>query len=526
MTDITIGKNILENLTTGMYADSKVIYREYVQNACDQIDEAVELEILEKNEGQIDIELDIKNRNVFIRDNATGIKAADFQSQLGDIANSDKTRGESKGFRGIGRLCGLAYCETLVFRTSYVGESDESIMRLDAKKMREILADPVKRDVVQVLDEITKFEKKQADVSEHYFIVELLNINNENSELLSKKKVEEYLSFVAPVPYQAKFIFRTQVYTHAQELDQSIDEYKIFVQGNQIFKGYGTHLYREQNNKKISYDEITGIEFYDFYDNEGELLAWLWYGLCCFEGVIPEKANPMCGIRIRRHNIQIGGNDAIAHLFKEDRGYKYFVGELFAVHRELTPNSQRDYFNENTTRVQFEDAVRKYCYETLHSLYYTASTVRKSFKSIESYTAAVQELTEKTTTGSFINSKEKADLEAKVEAAKAKKEVAERAINKVDKKYTDVDSPAFRVVNKIKGEYEKKKTEQDAKQAEKEIEKYEQSGGEKTKYFTDSLTSLKKSDRKLVAQVIAIVSKHVDQNTIEMIKKDIVEELN
>ena len=28
-----IGKNILENLTTGMYYDSKVIYREYIQNA-------------------------------------------------------------------------------------------------------------------------------------------------------------------------------------------------------------------------------------------------------------------------------------------------------------------------------------------------------------------------------------------------------------------------------------------------------------------------------------------------------------
>ena len=35
-----IGKNILENLTTGMYYDSKVIYREYIQNACDQIDKA------------------------------------------------------------------------------------------------------------------------------------------------------------------------------------------------------------------------------------------------------------------------------------------------------------------------------------------------------------------------------------------------------------------------------------------------------------------------------------------------------
>ena len=37
----TVGKNILDNLTTGMYSDSKVIYREYIQNACDQIDIAI-----------------------------------------------------------------------------------------------------------------------------------------------------------------------------------------------------------------------------------------------------------------------------------------------------------------------------------------------------------------------------------------------------------------------------------------------------------------------------------------------------
>lgn len=36
-----VGKNILDNLTTGMYKDSRVIYREYVQNACDQIDKAI-----------------------------------------------------------------------------------------------------------------------------------------------------------------------------------------------------------------------------------------------------------------------------------------------------------------------------------------------------------------------------------------------------------------------------------------------------------------------------------------------------
>lgn len=42
----TIGKNILDNLTTGMYSDSKVIYREYIQNACDQIDQAEKLGIM------------------------------------------------------------------------------------------------------------------------------------------------------------------------------------------------------------------------------------------------------------------------------------------------------------------------------------------------------------------------------------------------------------------------------------------------------------------------------------------------
>ena len=40
-TEIRIGKNILENLTTGMYPDSRFIYREYIQNAADAIDDAI-----------------------------------------------------------------------------------------------------------------------------------------------------------------------------------------------------------------------------------------------------------------------------------------------------------------------------------------------------------------------------------------------------------------------------------------------------------------------------------------------------
>ena len=119
----TVGKNILDNLTTGMYADSKVIYREYIQNACDQIDIAIREGLLEPKEGLIDIFTDSCKRYISIRDNATGVKSSVFIEDLGDIANSNKEIGKNKGFRGIGRLCGLAYCKTLRFSTSYPGES-------------------------------------------------------------------------------------------------------------------------------------------------------------------------------------------------------------------------------------------------------------------------------------------------------------------------------------------------------------------------------------------------------------------
>ena len=79
MREYIFGANILENLTTGMYQDSKVIYREYIQNACDQIDKAYNIGLLKPNEGRIDIWLDAEKRTVSIEDNATGIGAADFE---------------------------------------------------------------------------------------------------------------------------------------------------------------------------------------------------------------------------------------------------------------------------------------------------------------------------------------------------------------------------------------------------------------------------------------------------------------
>ena len=81
----TVGKNILDNLTTGMYSDSKVIYREYIQNACDQIDIATNIGLLAPHEGSIDIFTDAHKRYISIKDNATGVRSDIFVEDVGII---------------------------------------------------------------------------------------------------------------------------------------------------------------------------------------------------------------------------------------------------------------------------------------------------------------------------------------------------------------------------------------------------------------------------------------------------------
>lgn len=99
----------------------------------------------------------------------------------------------------------------------------------------------------------------------------------------------------------------------------------------------------------------------------------------------------MRGLRVRSGNIQLGNDDVLKDLFKEPRGNYYFVGEVFAASKELIPNSQRDYFNENKMRVLFEDLLREYFFDVLHKLYYEANRVKNDYKRQEEYIAKVAE---------------------------------------------------------------------------------------------------------------------------------------
>lgn len=512
----TVGKNILDNLTTGMYSDSKVIYREYIQNACDQIDLAIKLGILSSDEGYVDIYIDSKKRYISVKDNATGVIAADFIEDVGDIANSNKEIGKNKGFRGIGRLCGLAYCKTLKFTTSYLGECIKSIMTCNAEKMRAMLVENKKYTLDEIWDAIVTYSTENEEKNEHYFEVEMFGINKENTDLLNDKKVRDYLSFVVPVPYKNTFVLRNQVYSYAKSIDYSIDEYCVRVNGSQIFKEYTTKLKEQSGASLKNYDEISRLEFKDFRDTSGKLIAWMWIGLSRFEKQIP-SVNRMRGLRLRSSNIQLGNDDALQFLFKEKRGNYYFVGEVFAVSRELIPNSQRDYFNENETRVLFEDLLRTYFYDVLHKLYYEANRVKNDYKRQEEYLSKISEYHKKEKGQGFVDEEERKKLQYDIDRAKKSAEDARKRLDKLDT--TDPSSPLSEIRKSIGQKYEAEKLKRKAETATITTD-----DDKKKTFITSGMSKLSRSERKLVSKILSIITdiapKDVAEQIIEKIKEE------
>lgn len=59
-----IGKDVIESLTLGMYEDSRFIYREYIQNAADQIDKAIKEGLIKKEEGEIHININKQQKRL------------------------------------------------------------------------------------------------------------------------------------------------------------------------------------------------------------------------------------------------------------------------------------------------------------------------------------------------------------------------------------------------------------------------------------------------------------------------------
>lgn len=210
--NIVIGKHTLESLTSGMYSDPYVVFREYIQNAADSIDDAYKAKLLAKGNDRINISVSPLERLIVIEDNGLGIPADKAEKTLVSIGNSQKTSDNSRGFRGIGRLSALSYCSKLTFETSFAGENTVSKIIIDATKLAELLAfnTDVDISVVEVLDKVYTTEFNSAPADAHYFKVIMEGVDD-SSKLTDCEEVLSYLSQNVPVPYDPKFTWGKEI---------------------------------------------------------------------------------------------------------------------------------------------------------------------------------------------------------------------------------------------------------------------------------------------------------------------------
>ena len=345
--DVMIGKYAIESLTTGMYTDPFVIYREYIQNAADSIDEAIKSKTIDKSQTLIKVAIDSANRKIVIEDNGTGLKSASAYRVLSDIGNSQKIQGQNRGFRGIGRFSGLSYCDRLTFVTSHVDEPKQYSITYNAEELRSLIRE--KTDVLtasNAMQSVISERTNACSASSHYFRVIMEGVHPETG-LLDFDTTEHYLKAIAPVAYANAFSWAKVIHSEMKKYIRPIPEYRLVLEAQgkraEVIKEYqDTFLLNRQAGTT---DQIQDIAFFPLVNQKGIRIGCAWYGISSFIGTIIGKE--IKGLRLRSGNILIGDHTTLNTIFKDSRFNGWVVGEVFVDSAEFIPNARRDDFEHN-----------------------------------------------------------------------------------------------------------------------------------------------------------------------------------
>lgn len=341
-----IGAFVLETLTLGMYGEPRHTLREYVQNSFDSIRAARRMRILH-GRGQVTITL--QSDRIAILDNGLGVSAAQAWRTLTSVGASKKDRQRDAGFRGIGRLAGMAYCDELVFRTTFPGETAVTAVTFDCVKLLKAMGPDEGGDVElstllnQAIQLTTQEAPEQKD--DHFFEVILHGLDNTPDALTNPEKVKAYLSQTVPVAFHPEWphkeniesAYRSYFGAALETLDLFLrtDDYK-----RQVFKPYGAE-YSHAKGKM----QLRSVEFRNGEDN----LYWGWVGRLSDSAAVTDRETR--GLRLRVRNIQVDGTAIFEDLFTQvkpsyARFSSYYIGEVHLYPDRVIPNARRDGFEE------------------------------------------------------------------------------------------------------------------------------------------------------------------------------------
>ena len=377
-----IGTGVFGLVTAGMYDNPLAIYREYIQNSTDAIASMTVLE-----EGKVEITIDPAERDIKIRDNGPGLSHRDALQKLIPIGRSTKQMGRDRGFRGIGRLAGLAFAETVTFLTRT--RPDEMVTRVSWDSSLLPNGSGGNGQIEAILRDCVDIETLPgAGYPDHFFEVVVGDVARHSAgSLLNRNAVRNYLSEVCPVPISPSFPYLQSIERLFTSIEPPVSLH-ITLDGDTepIKRPYGRTIQfssnREDDFKEFQHFHIPNI------DRTGDAAVG-WIAHSSYLGAIP-KGSQIRGIRARVGNIQIGDETVFDNLHTEDRFNRWCVGEVHILDHRIVPNARRDYFEPGPHLRNLENHLHPILRETAIRCR-TASTLRNKDRKILALISEVED---------------------------------------------------------------------------------------------------------------------------------------
>ncbi len=330
------GAGLLGLVTTGMYDDPLSMYREYIQNAADAVTGSGF-----PGNARVDIEIDVTARRVRIRDNGPGLSPEDALERLLPIGRSDKRLGIDRGFRGIGRLAGLAFAKTVSFTTRACEDQVLTRITWHSDRLPELTS--TESELEQAIIDCVEVETLSgSEYPSHFFEVEVGDVARYSAGLLlNRDAVRDYIGEVCPVPMSTGFPFAERV-EGLFDGAEALLTLEILLEGDPepVERSYGESV-RLSATKEAEFTEFQVVRIPSVDGSCGAAVGWIAHS--SYLGAI-SKEQRVRGIRARVGNIQIGGEAVFDDLFTEERFSRWCVGELHILDPRIIPNARRDYF--------------------------------------------------------------------------------------------------------------------------------------------------------------------------------------